>query len=259
MADAKEIAAGLGQEAGDDLNMQMRCPTTVFMPIPQRRKVLTNGNLGPFGETGEGGTKVAIKGPKRQTLRSPMFQNHRMAVIQRIGVIGHAMHPSGQRRADHRASGCENVDAQMAAAWLWPGGIAVLIGHINAALFAIKAIAVKRLVGGQIGRALHGEPRIKGPIRKGGHPDAIRGQRQGRRAIGIGAHHRGHRHARKIGANGRRMADRRMAQPIADHSGQKRRVQRLKPLDQRGILGRIKSGADMIIKPVCLILCHRHA
>ncbi len=87
MAYTKEIAVALFQQVGHDLHMQMRGPAAVFRPVAQMGDHIARRHPGARGaEPGQAAAQMAIERPEGAR-RAVMFQDQRMAVIQRIGII----------------------------------------------------------------------------------------------------------------------------------------------------------------------------
>ncbi len=169
MADPEEVALMLAQHVGHDLEMQMRRPAAILGPVAQMRDDLAPLHLlAGLQERRQARAQMPVERPERHAV-GLMFEDQRMAVIERIGVIGQIGDPAGQWRVNRRAPGGEYVDAGVAGAPLGAGGIGELVGGIDAAALAIGSETVEGQVGRQVFRPAGGKPRVKSAVRKGRH------------------------------------------------------------------------------------------
>lgn len=69
LPNAKEVPGGLRQQIGDDLEMQMRGPTAIFVPIAQMRDHLAGSHgIADLQKGWQGSGQMAVKRVKGNTI-----------------------------------------------------------------------------------------------------------------------------------------------------------------------------------------------
>ena len=95
MTNTKEVSVGLFQHIGHDLKMDMRRPAAIFVPVTQMGNQLTRRHgIACLAQARQCCGQMAIKRVEGHTL-CVVLQNERVAVVQRISVIGDKCHFAG--------------------------------------------------------------------------------------------------------------------------------------------------------------------
>ena len=240
MADAEEIPL-LRQKAGDQLDMKVRGPATVFMPVAQMGDKIAGRD--PFArghKAGKRPAEVPVQTEKGAPLRRLVSQDQGVPVIKRIFVVGHAFDDAVQRGMDCRSCRREDIDPQMAGAPFLAGRIGKMRRGVDRAALSIKAEAQEGQALGQVHRALGREPCIEGPVGVSRHIGAAAIGRQGhaRTAARISAKDRTEgaraqiRHHRARAGNGLKACG---LAAERDHEGGVDPVQPFKQRESRGL------------------------
>ena len=107
--------AGLAQPVGDELEVQMRCPSAIDGVVADRTDLLARLHAHAIMHHGKRlARKVAIERPEDRTaIASLMFQNDRRPIVEGEIVVGHAQHLALERCVERRARCDEDVDAEV--------------------------------------------------------------------------------------------------------------------------------------------------
>ena len=96
MADTKEVSVGLFQHIGHDLEMDMRRPTAVFVPVAQMGNQLTRRHASAhLAQARKRSGQMAIERVEGRTFRI-VFQNERMRILccmlfQYLNAVGRSV------------------------------------------------------------------------------------------------------------------------------------------------------------------------